>query len=428
MGLPSLPKFDDLVKKASSLVKNQLNQLFNLIVGDILLEFKRMGPMYLPPKIEVTIEDINLDIKNTFVSLDVRRLAEGVYEFDMELIDMSFTLELLLLKYRPKIKITYGNHIGETTYTGSILNSKCTVELSKGVSISCTGILSTGNYHQNEPREYPAKDFHGSSLAILTDLCKKLNMNLSFRDDVEDKIIIDEENKPRNVVSDTSQTDLDFIKSIVSQLGPDIGFSVIPPTRLEDKNMDTLLVYKKNNSHTEASTNRNKIIADLNHRDSNISSYDFEVIQTQFATYGGSEKYVSVDPSTNKMQEVDTSSKDFSVKENMSELMEGAGKVKKWLTIPSSKEKDMKDRVQRRSYNKLNATYNVTLELMSGVPTATPFITELEINSWISSPTNRTGMQMHHTSGKYTIKEVTDHISNGTYTQTIVAFRAGGIE
>lgn len=417
----------ELIDSAKELIKNEIGQLNKLLKPSLLLD--KLSPRrYDPPYIELTIGGIKLDIKSHFKSMDIVKRPGGVFEFTLELFDGTFQFEEILLRHRVPITIKYGTIYDYVHYKGTILNSKSTVKLSSGVETSSTGILSSISLESNKPREFKVDKYKGSVLAILSDLCKELDMNLTVRDDVEDTIITDDEGIPRTILSGTDQTDLDLIKNLVEYLGDETNFTILPAEPVSVNPRDTLLIFNMNNPATGKSKATNKIIADLNHRDSIVESYDFEITQTQFDQYGGVEKYTSVDPMTNNIEEVEGDVNKRSHSEFMENMYSGAEKVTRYLTTSSSNKKNMEKRIKRRVTQKINATYNVTLQLATSTPDILPFITELEVNSYISSVTNLTGSRKHHTSGKYTITEVTDHLTAGRFTQSISAFRVGGGE
>lgn len=416
---------DSLLDSVKNLVKNELSKLTDLLRPDVFLD-KLYKTSYEPPLIELTIGGIDIDIHNQFKSININKIPGGVFKFELELFDGTFLLEQLMLTHMIPMTIKYGTPLNFVTYKGTILNSKSTVKLSQGVEISSTGILSSSMVNDNKPREYPVEKYKGSVFAILTDLSKDLNMSLVIREDVKDKILKDDEGNPKSLLSGTNQTDLELIKHLVDYLGSDTSFTILPAEVTATDNRERLMVFNMNNSFTNVSSTRNLLIADLNHRNSVVESYDFAIKQMQFSQYGGNEKYISVDSMTNEVLESDGNVADRKSNENLTGMVNSAGKVVRFLTTSSSNKENMDERIQRRTTQKINAMYEVTLELARATPDVLPFITELEINSYISSPTNLSGVRKHHTSGRYTIKEVTDHLSNGRFTQTITAYRCGG--
>ena len=416
---------DSLLDSVKNLVKNEVSKLTDLLKPDLFLD-KLYKTSYEPPFIELTVGNIPIDIHNQFKSMNIQKIPGGVFKFELELYDGTFMLEKLLLSYMVPITIKYGTPLNFVTYKGTIMNSKSTVKLSEGVTISSTGILSSSMVNDNKPREFPVEKYKGSVFAILTDLTKELNMSLVIRDDIKDKILTDDEGNPKSLLSGTNQTDIELIKYLVEYLGDETTFSILPAEVLSTDTRERLMIFKMNNSFTESSTIRNLLIADLNHRNSIVESYDFSIKQMQFSQYGGTEKYVSVDPMTNEVLESDSDVSNRAHNEFTTDLYNGAGKVVRYLTTSSSNKTDMDERIQRRATQKINASYEVTLELARATPDVLPFVTELEINSYISSPANLTGARKHHTSGRYTIREVVDHLGNGRFTQTITAYRCGG--
>lgn len=417
--------FDELLDSVKELVKSKISLLTDRLKPSLLLD--RLSPTkYDPPYIEMTIGGESLDIKNHLKSIEITKRPGGVFDFSLELFDPTFLFEGMLLKHRVPITIKYGSLTNYVHYKGTILNSKSTIKLSTGVEISSVGILSSVSFTDNQPREFKVTEYKGSVLAILSKLCEDLNINFVVRDDVKDVIITDDEGLPRTVLSGTNATDLDLIKSLVDYLGEETNFTILPAEVNSTDPRETLMIFNMNNAETGLSKTRNLIVADLNHRDSIVESYDFEITQTQFDLYGGNEKYTSTDPMTNDIVSVEGDVNSRTHNEFMQDMYDGASKVIHYLSTSSSNKKNMEKRVQRRITQKINATYNVTLNLISSTPDVLPFFTELEINSYISSPSSKLSSMKHHTSGKYTITEVKDMLSPGLFRQTITAFRCGG--
>lgn len=406
------------------MIEKGMNFLKEKIRDDYSTSF--VQEKYLPPNVIITVGDKVIDNINQFKGITIYKKCEEAYSFDLELLDMTFELDYLFLNHMLPMSIQYGIGSHICRYKGYIYNSKSTVNLHAAVSISCTGVFTDNVHRSNVPKEYNASIYKGSVFAILTDFAQASNIQLVIRDDVKDVTLKDDSGNPKTVLKPADKEDRQFIRELVSQLDDDVTFTFEPIDPTVADSREKLIVFKMTNSVTGESKLANNLIIDINSRDSIVSSYDIDISQIQFNTYGGSEAYISVDPMTNEINAVDGSISKRKPIDEYKQLIDDASKVVKWLTTPSMTEERMQKRADKRAMQKLSACYNISLTLTKPLPDLQPGITEVTINAWVSSHTNKTGARMHHSSGKYLITEVTDSIKDGVITQSLKAFRLVG--
>lgn len=420
------------VSELTSRLSEQLTELkesiTDFIASTLDLSLSGQEVAYNPPLVQLKIAGQQIDCIDHFVSIDIIKKAEGFASFSLELIDATFILEELLLQYNCDIEITYAGSTSESvTRVGKIHNSRATTKLSSGSRITCTGVFSNASLENNTPRSYPYIEYGGDIFLILKALCDDLDVKFAPREDVDSKILEDSEGNAMDVISDTSETDSEFMGRLIRNLDGDVRY-IIQSATSEDE-QPKLLLMKSTNSAQEITDKSQKLTLDLNYRTSIVTSYDFNIRQGQFHSYGGNEVIKSIDPISNQVVEYKESSISDSTSifdnSSLNTIVSGAKETVRWLAKPSMSGDDIKQEMVNRNYKKLQALYDVTLELMECHPEVMPFYTELTINSWLSG--TDAGTKLHHTSGIYTIKEVVDHITNAKATQTITAFRTPNV-
>lgn len=381
--------------------------------------------VFVPPEVEIKIAGTIIDPREHLISLEVEKLPGGCYKFAIELFDGTFTIDEAVLTYQPSIELKYSNRNGRAHYTGKILNSAGTVVLSKGVTISMNGILFSSTMTSDKARSFPSKTYKGSVKSILAKVAKDENLDFIWRDDVSDYAITDETGE-QDVISDSTETTIAFIDRMVQKLGESVGFSLLPPNPTMKSNKGTLFVYLTNNSYTGKSSYSSKLDVDINHRNTNVATYEFNIKQAQFDKYGAIEVMTSVNKYSNAIMNNTASVRTSEIDNQAQEIINSSLEKIRRYNVSSGTSSEQTQKLKNRKSKKVEAMYECTIELIEGYPDLLPFATDVNVRSWISSPTSKNSNALHHTSGVYTLRRCIDRISGGRLSTTLDLFKAPG--
>lgn len=372
------------------------------------------------PIVHVKIGDRSLDMINEFKSMSISKKGGDAYQFNLELFDPTFEIDMALLNYSVPITVSYKNRNGSASYKGMIINNTNNPVLHSGVEITATGYLTSVPYTNNQGRSYPASQYGGSCFKILAAVAKDMGVALDIRDEVKDFIITYQGN-PTSVTSDAEESDMNLIRRVVKYLGEFIDFTLIPADPNKKGSKDTLAVFSTNNAATKKSKSVHKYVLDLNHKNSMAVSYKFDITKLQFVQNGGMRKLVSVDASTNTFNEFNYDASKYTGKADDS--ITGINQITKTSVYGASKDNIDVMRAKSNVAKNLLAMYQMTLDLEEGLPHLVPFVTEIDVNAYISSPTSQLKTKKHHSSGSYVVKEVTDTITANKISTNIIAMK-----